>query len=254
MDNLCPPIDGVEGERIGGFLFPKEPALFAIKPDAQAVHFADFDLAREEHATRAILIAEQHRAIIIDRATGNDRCEVRQNFSGLEAGDEFGELECVSADVADAAAGARACRVGSPFGLLAFGSTSQPTLRIFHHDLANFAQRPGGHPGTGFAHQRIARVGVGQAIRKPGLRDAVRQLSRFGKGCCRWLVANDGNTRRQRRACRGQVVVVGRDDRDKVDPVVARLLGSEHRIEVGISARRINPICLAASAAARGVA
>ena len=151
-------------------------------------------------------------------------------------------MESVDADIADAPAFARSCGIDPPFGLLALDRPGQPALRIFDHDLADGANSTGSNPRLHLAHQRIARIGVGQAIGETGGRNQTGQLLRLAESRGHGLVAHHRQAGREGSAHRRQVMVIGADHRDEVDAVIARPFGSEHRLQAAISPRRIDPI------------
>ena len=143
-------------EHVGIFLTPAQTCLFAIDADGQAVAFTHADLAGQQRTARAIGETQQDLAIVIDAAARNDGAQIGKDFSHLQAGNEFGQMKRMDANIGHAATNAGPCRIATPFGLLAGVGLGQPALRIFDHHLADRAKNTCCHTGAGFAHQRIA--------------------------------------------------------------------------------------------------
>src|SRR5262249_29024611 len=110
-----------EPQAIWFFLCPFKAAILAIDAQAQRVLVAVCDLAGPEHATSTICKAQEHMCVVVDSAAGDGGGEVGEDMCGNAAGDEAGEMECVTAHVADRATGAGERWVGAPGGLLVAG-------------------------------------------------------------------------------------------------------------------------------------
>src|SRR5206468_2938025 len=102
----------------------------------------------------------------------------------LEAsGNVLGEILGVRADVADAAGGAAALRVGTPGRLLlagGFETRGQPALRVLDHDLANLAEFASSNHVARFFDERITGVIVRETVELAGLLDDGGEFLRLG--------------------------------------------------------------------------
>ena len=169
--------------------------------------------------------------------------DVRGEFADLQAGDVFGEILRVRADVADAAGGAAPLRVGAPGGLLLparFEPRGEPALRIFDDDLADLAELAGGDHLARLLHERVAGVVVGEAVEQAGLFHELAELLRLGEIEGRGLVAEDVEAVFERHLRRRKVHVVRRDDDDEVHALVRRQarLRLDHFLEGAVAAVR----------------
>ena len=146
----------------------------------------------------------------------------------------------MGADIPHRAARARACGIGAPFGLFdafVLHRRGQPVLRVFRLNDADLAQIACRHHGPRLADHRIAGVIMGEDEKRLGLGDAGRQrlriLQRGGQG----LVADHMDALGQERLRGSSMDVVGRDNRDRLDPVLAGGFGLGHLLETAVGAR-----------------
>src|SRR6187200_3647989 len=112
---------------------PLDAAAAAIDAQAQVVLVARRDLARPERTARAAGEAQHHLDVVVEAAARDEGAQLGAQLADRLPGDVAGELEGMGADVADAAARARARRVGAPVGLLLAARLErlgQPVLRV----------------------------------------------------------------------------------------------------------------------------
>ena len=137
----------------------------------------------------------------------------------------------VHADVAERAAGAGERGVGTPFGVAVTGGLDgrrQPVLKeldLNHADGPKLARR---HHGPRLAHHGIAREGVDDAEDEAALPHAADQVGGVGQRRRHRLLADHVDAAVEEGAGDGVVGVIGRDDADDVDAVLARGLGLGH--------------------------
>src|SRR5690606_28182051 len=136
----------------------------------------------------------------------------------------FGKVGSVAADIAHAAADTGACRVGSPDSLLVVWTLrfGQPSLQILNHHLAQCAEAPVRHNLTRFFHQRIACVGMCQAIQHSAVFNDSFKFQCFCKvQRCR-LVGQHMKVCVQCCLCHGQMHVVWCNDADEIHALLGR--------------------------------
>ena len=95
-----------------------------------------------ENPFSAALEAQQDIAVVVELTAVDEGGDVGGEFGDVQAGDVFGEVFGVGADVTDAAGGAAFGRIRAPRGLFLtafFESGSQPSLWVFDDDLADFS-------------------------------------------------------------------------------------------------------------------
>jgi hypothetical protein len=101
-------------ELVRVLLVPLEPGLRAVDADVEVVLVADADLRGVQHALRAALVAHEDVAVVVELAALHEGREVGAERIDVQAGDVAREVFGVRADVAHAAGGAAALRVGAP--------------------------------------------------------------------------------------------------------------------------------------------
>ena len=182
--------------------------------------------------------------IVIDPPPRHEALQVGAERLQLQPADKAGQVIGMGADVADAAAGAGARRVGAPFGLFRPGGLQrlgQPVLRIFHlhhPQLAQFARR---HHLARLAHHRIAGIVMGQDEQR--LRALRRLQHPLGLGQRRGqrLVTDHVDAAFQEFPRRRVMHVVGGDDRHRLDPLFQPRLALRHGGKIVIDPVRVQP-------------
>ncbi len=220
---------------------PFERSRGADHTEAVVVLGADRDLRRGDRGDHAVIQFGQHGEVIVEGAAGNERLEPSPQPDCRQAGDEPDELIGVGADVAAAARAARLGRIDPPGGLLlivGFELGGQPSLGVPGLHLADLADLAVGDQLAGQHHHGEARIGISHDEWDVlGANGGVEAAGLIERGRQRFL-AKDADPRGRRGLGRTEVGVVGRDDRDVVDPLGLgkRGLGLDQRLPVGIAA------------------
>ena len=150
----------------------------------------------------------------------NEGGEVGAQRFDFEAGHVLGELVAVGADVAHAAGGAGASRVGAPRRLLLAGRLEplgEPALRVLDHHLADGAESPARDQALRLFHHRIAGVVVGETEESSARLDPIADRERLWQIERHRLVADQVEAALERRHRHRMVEVVGGHDGDEVD-------------------------------------
>src|SRR5690606_3009581 len=108
----------------------------------QIVLFAHADLGSVQDSLGTTFESEQHIDVVVQLATFHKRSDVGGEFLDLQAGDVFGQIFGMGADIADTPPCSAPFRVGAPGGLFltrGFDASSEPALRVFHHYFADLA-------------------------------------------------------------------------------------------------------------------
>ena len=218
-------VDLADVQVVRMLLVPFQAGLLAVDPDREVVLFADGDLAGVQDALGPVVELEQAVAVVVHLASLDEGRQIGADVRDLQAGDVLGQVRGVGADVADAAAGAGLLGVGPPTGLHLAGlleGRGQPALRVLHDDLADLAQIALSHHVAGQLDHRVAGVVVHQAEDQARLLHELLQLLGLlgveGHG----LLAHDVEARLEEVPRDREVPVVGRRDRDEVDPLLRR--------------------------------
>ena len=186
--------------------------------------------------------------VVVDPPAGHERLQLRRKPLDLRLGGEGHQIEGVRADIANGPARARLLGIGAPRGLLhalAFEVLAQPVLDILDMDQPQLAQIPGLDHGPRLPDHGVASVVVGQHEGRTGLCDQRSEGSRVFPVRGQRLVADDRDPGLQKRLRRREMHVVGRNDGDRVDAIVARGLGRSHSRKVGVDALGRQPQLLA---------
>ena len=230
---------------------PFEAAFFAVDADVEIVFLADGDLRGVQDAFGAVVETEQHVAVVVELAAFDEGGDVGGEFVDLQAGDVFGEILGVGADVADAARGAALvwgrCARRPVFGR-GFEARGQPALRIFDDDFADFADLAGFDHVARFFDERVAGVVVREAVEQAGLFHEGAKLFGLGEIEGRGLVAEHVEAVFERHLGRREMHVVRRDDGDEVHALVLGQLGLglDHFLEGSVTTiGRQEEICAA---------
>src|ERR1700733_12714449 len=96
---------------------PVDTSGRAINAYGEVVLFSRRDLAHRQRAVRAVVEAQKGRRLIVEPPLRYRNTEVGAQLGDMHAGDVFGEVECVHADVADAASGPGSLRIRAPLRL-----------------------------------------------------------------------------------------------------------------------------------------
>ena len=150
----------------------------------------------------------------------------------------------MNADVGEAGGGTRATRIGAPFRLLVsvgVDRQGQPVLdisRVDDPDVADFARLD--HFAR-LAHHRIAGIVEGHRKNEPFGAGELDQLRRFGERRRQRLVADDVDSRLQKRSGDGEVKVVRGDNDGGLYAVRARRLSDRHFAIVRVGPVRRKP-------------
>ena len=150
-----------EPQSVGILLVPFQAALRPVNTQHDVVLVTDGDLGRPEDPSRAVRVSQQDAGIVVEPATGSEGREIGQQGRRLDARHKGGEIVGVGADIADAAARARAGGIGAPgrTGVpLGFQRGCQPVLRIFCMEHAKLADFAGGHHRSHLPDHGIAGV------------------------------------------------------------------------------------------------
>ena len=154
----------------------------------------------------------------------------------------------MGADVAGRAGGTGAGRIGAPAGLLLAGVLElgrEPVLDVLGLHEPNGPELALGHHLPRLPDHGVAGIVVRQHEDAARLLDQFGELARILEGRGHRLVADDVDAAIEERLGRREVDVVGRDDRHRVDPVLAPRLALGHLGEVAVAARRIEAQLLA---------
>ena len=147
----------------------------------------------------------------------------------------------VRADVADAAAGARAGRVGAPFGLLVAAVLElggEPVLRVLDLHDAQLAKFAGRDHRTCLTHHGIAGVVMCQSEDEAGAVYGCDEIECIVQRRRHRFVADDVDAGFQKGARRRMMDVVGRHDRNRIDAVIATAFRPRHVFVGGVGAVR----------------
>ncbi len=120
--------------------------------------------------------AEEDGSVIVEGAAGNDGAEVGADFGDGFAGNVFGQLEGVRADIAHGADAARTGGVGAPGGLflaLALEESRKPALGVFDVDFSDRSKLTRSHASARFLDHGVAGIGMRQAKVNALLRSAL---------------------------------------------------------------------------------
>src|SRR5688572_19955904 len=123
----------LDPQRVRLLLVPVETGGIAVDAQAQVVLVARADLARDEHAARAVVEAQERGAVVVELAARDDAVQVRTELRRAQIRDELGEMKRVHADVAHAARESRALRIEPPYRLFlaaALDRLGKPALRV----------------------------------------------------------------------------------------------------------------------------
>ena len=216
---------------------PGQAALLAIDLDGQAVAGPGRDLRGDQHPARPAAEAQQHVAVVVQRAARHYGGKVGAQPLDPHPAHELGDVEGVHADVADRPADPGLGGVGPPAGLLvavALDRPRQPALRVLDDHLAHRAQVAAGDDLARLADHRIAGIDEGQAIEPAGFRDHAGQVLRLRQVQGRRLVADHVHAGLQRRGRHLEVQVVGRHHRHQLRPVGPRGFRRQHLAPVAI--------------------
>ncbi len=110
--------------------------------------------------------AEEDGSVVVEGTARNDGAEVGADFGDGFAGNVFGQLEGVRADIAHGADAARTGGVGAPGGLflaLALEESRKPALGVFDVDFSDRSKLTGSHASARLLDHGVARIGMGQA-------------------------------------------------------------------------------------------
>lgn len=173
-----------------------------------------------EDAFGCAVVAQKDVAVVVEPAAGDEGGEVGAEAVDAQAGDVFGEVFCVCADVAHAAGSTGAGGVGAPGGLFLAGVfkwCGKPALGVFDEDFADGAKFTGANDVAGLFDEGVAGVVVGEEEGQAGLADGVVNVLCVLKGVGEGFVAGDGEAGAQGGDGRPGMEVVGCDDCDEVD-------------------------------------
>jgi hypothetical protein len=140
-------------------------------------------------------------------------------------------------DVADATAGTRARRIGTPVGLLLAGGLNrigQPILRVFDLHDSDRTEFAALNHGACMADERITGIIIGDGKYPSARAGPVAQAARLLKGGRQRLVADDVNARLQEGVGNSCVHMVWGHDRNRFDTVGSRGFGLRHGPKVRI--------------------
>src|SRR5450631_405566 len=143
MANLFRPIHSLDAQPVGIFLLPIERSIFAIHSQSQAISLTRRNLRCHQHSARAVVEAQQRRAIVVQRPALHNRAKCGVQLRHLKAGYVFNQVKSMSPDIADASTGSVQFRVGTPCRLLLAGGLygmTQPALQILNGNLADSAK------------------------------------------------------------------------------------------------------------------
>ncbi len=213
-----------DDEFIGEFLLPFDPGLGAVNADVEHVFIADADLRGMENAFGAAFVAHEHVAVVVEFAAFDEGGEIGAEGVDLESGDVAGEIFGMGADVAHTTGGAAAFRIGAPGGLFVIGcfdEAGKPALRVFDDDFADVAELAFLHELAGLFHHHVAGVVVREHEHFFRLFDDGPELLGLGEIEGGGLIEDDVEAGFEKQLRRREVLVVGRDDDDEIEPLIS---------------------------------
>lgn len=153
---------------------PVERGLFAIYAERKAAGVPDGDLARPERPAHTAFETQIELCIVFDAPARDEGGKIgRERLASQAAGDEFGEMEPVRADIGETS-GTGSHRIGAPLPLCLLAArlldqTGEPLLRRFRGMMRSFPSRP---PAT---RRRASRTELNRAVRL--VRNAAASIS-----------------------------------------------------------------------------
>ncbi len=111
--------------------------------------------------------------------------------------------------------------------------------------LRTVPNAPAADPVARLAHHRIARIGVGDAEGQSRVAHGNSEQAVLGEGRRQRLVAQDRKPGGERRARRGQMMMVRRNDGNEINAVAPLAFAREHGRDIGIGPGGFDSIRLA---------
>ncbi len=238
-------------ERVRFSLMPFEAAFFAVHADVEIVFLANADLGGVQNSFGAVVETEEDVDVVIEDAAFDEGGDVGSEFFDFYAGDVFGKIFGVRADVADAAPCSALFGVGAPEGLFLaedFKARGKPALWVFDNDFADLADFAGLDHVARFFDERVAGVVVSERVEQASFFDEVAKLFGLLEIEGRGFVAENMEAVFESHLRRREMHVVRRDDGNEVHALVLGQLGLglDHFLERAVTTiRRQEKVCAA---------